>query len=92
MFSSSAFIRNQSKISVIVKISDDVDKILIYCGFNISSNRKDISEDVFESFEDIISLTEKYIGLVPAQDVRFFYTRSHLSALENCALVFSTIV
>ena len=28
--------------------------------------------------------------LVPAQDVHFFYTRSHLSALQNCALLFST--
>ena len=28
--------------------------------------------------------------LVPAQDVHFFYTRSHLSALPNCALIFST--
>ena len=28
------------------------------------------------------------IRLVPAQDVHFFYTRSHLSALQNCALIF----
>ena len=28
--------------------------------------------------------------LVPAQDVHFFYTLSHLSALQNCALLFST--
>ena len=28
--------------------------------------------------------------LVSAQDVHFFYTRSHLSALQNCALLFST--
>ena len=28
--------------------------------------------------------------LVPAQDVHFFYTRSHLSALQKCALLFST--
>ena len=28
--------------------------------------------------------------LVPDQDVHFFYTRSHLSALQNCALIFST--
>ena len=28
--------------------------------------------------------------LVPAQDRPFFYTRSHLSALQNCALLFST--
>ena len=25
----------------------------------------------------------------PAQDVHFFYTRSHLSSLQNCALLFS---
>ena len=30
------------------------------------------------------------IRLVPAQDGPFFYTRSHLSALQNCALLFST--
>ena len=28
--------------------------------------------------------------LVPAQDVHFFYTRSHLSAFQNCALLFLT--
>ena len=43
-------------------INDDVDKILLYCGFNISYNRKDIAEDGFESFEDIMSLTEKGPG------------------------------
>ena len=26
----------------------------------------------------------------PAQDVHFFYTRSHLSALQICTLIFST--
>ena len=30
------------------------------------------------------------IRFVPAQDVHFFYTYSHLSALQNCALIFST--
>ena len=30
------------------------------------------------------------LRLFPAQDVHFFYTRSHLSALQNCALLFST--
>ena len=24
------------------------------------------------------------VGLVPAQDVHFFYTRSHFSALQSC--------
>ena len=28
--------------------------------------------------------------LVPAQDVHFFYTRSHLSALQICAVLFLT--
>ena len=28
--------------------------------------------------------------LAPAQDVHFFYTHSHLSALQNCALLLST--
>ena len=30
-----------------------------------------------------------YYRLVPAQDGPFSYTRSHLSALQNCALLFS---
>ena len=30
------------------------------------------------------------VRLVPAQDGPFFYTRSHLSALQNCALLSST--
>ena len=30
------------------------------------------------------------IKFVPAQDVHFFYTRSHLNALQKCALIFST--
>ena len=29
-----------------------------------------------------------YIRLVPDQGVRFFYTRSHLSILQKCALIF----
>ena len=33
---------------------------------------------------------ENLIRLVPAQDVHFFYTHSHLSALQNCAVLFST--
>ena len=30
------------------------------------------------------------IRLVPSQDGPFFYSRSHLSELQNCALIFST--
>ena len=29
------------------------------------------------------------IWLVPAQDIHFFYTRSHFSALQSCAIIFS---
>ena len=35
-------------------------------------------------------LIDFLIRLVTAQDVHFLYTRSHLSALQNCALIFST--
>ena len=34
--------------------------------------------------------TRLVFRLVPAQDVHFFYTRSHFSALQNCALLLST--
>ena len=44
------------------KINDDVEKSLLHCGFNSSSNRKYNSEDGFESFKDIMSLTEKDTG------------------------------
>ena len=43
-------------------INGDVENILIYCGFKIISNREEIDEDGFESFEDIMSMTEKDIG------------------------------
>ena len=48
------------------------------------------------TLSDISNGHDKYFGkryhdgLVPAQDVHFFYTRSHFSALQNCALLFST--
>ena len=45
-----------------VRINDDVTKILFNCEFNSSPKHKEISEDLFESFEDIMYLTEKYIG------------------------------
>ena len=37
-----------------------------------------------------INIKVMYIGIFTAQDVHFFYTRSHLSALQNCALILST--
>ena len=30
------------------------------------------------------------VGIGPSQDVHFFYRRSHLSAPQTCALIFST--
>ena len=55
-------IRNQNRRSVIGTINYDVDKILLYCRFNSSYNRKDISMYRYGLFEYIMSLTEKYIG------------------------------
>ena len=31
-----------------------------------------------------------HLRLGPAQDVHFFYTRSYLSSLQNCAIILST--
>ena len=45
-----------------VKINNDVDKILVYCGFNRRSNRKKISENVFDLFKEFVSLTDKDMG------------------------------
>ena len=36
-----------------------------------------------------MKIFEEVLGRVPAQDVHFFYMRSRLSALQNCALLFS---
>ena len=38
----------------------------------------------------ILLLLKPNIRLVPAQDGHFFYIGSHLSALQNCALLLST--
>ena len=67
---------------------------------------RDLVEDKYMDIKYTISkektadiLTKKYSEddyvkhinrLVPARDVYFFYTRSHFSALQNCALIFST--
>ena len=37
----------------------------------------------------ILDMCYEVIRLVPAQDGPFFYTRSQLRALQNCALLFS---
>jgi hypothetical protein len=43
-------------------IDDDIDTILTYCGFAGPNERLNIAEDGFESFEDIMSLSEKDVG------------------------------
>ena len=42
----------------------------------------------FDEYNSRLSIEDK--RLVPAQDVHFFYTRSHFSAFQNCALILST--
>ena len=44
----------------------------------------------FQLIKQDAARDKQFVCLVPAQDVQFFYTRSHLSALQNCALLFST--
>ena len=53
--------------------------------------------DAYTSYDQFDKLTREFniyyrycIGIVPAQDFHFFYTRSRLSALQSCALFFST--
>ena len=43
-------------------INDNFYHILLYCGFNIRSNHKDITKDGFEVFKYVIFLTEKEMG------------------------------
>ena len=89
MIHSSGFIRNQSRRSVTTKINDGVDKVVIYFGFNRSSNRKDIAEYGFELFEDIMYLTEKDIGNISkgfsdrtASNVRIFFRLCRTNLLK----------
>ncbi len=43
-------------------IDDDIDTILRYCGFAAANDRISIAQDGFESFEDIMSLSEKDVS------------------------------
>jgi hypothetical protein len=43
-------------------IHDDIGTILRYCGFARANDRISIAQDGFESFEDIMSLAEKYVS------------------------------
>ena len=56
--------------------------------FHVPSVRLNRSSNFLKRFKKLI----RYLvfRLIPAQDIHFFYTRSHLSALQNCALIFST--
>jgi hypothetical protein len=42
-------------------IDDDIDTIPMYCGFDQEANRE-IARDRFETFHDIMALTEKDIS------------------------------
>ena len=55
-------ISDQNIRPIINIIKNGFYKILIHCGLNRSSNRKGISENVFELFEDTISLIYRDIG------------------------------
>jgi hypothetical protein len=44
------------------RINDDIDTILRYSGFFVANNRISIARDGFESFEDIMSLSEKDVS------------------------------
>jgi hypothetical protein len=43
-------------------IDDDIDTILRYCGFAAANDRISIAQDGFESFEVIMSLSEKDVS------------------------------
>jgi hypothetical protein len=43
-------------------IDDDIDSILRYCGFAEANDIISIAQDGFESFEDIMSLSEKDVS------------------------------
>jgi hypothetical protein len=45
-----------------VDIDDDTDTILRYCGLAAANSRTSIAQDGFESFEDIMSLSEKDVS------------------------------
>ena len=58
--------------------------------YSIISLRSMRTVVLLSELNNIETCTSDISRLVPAQDGPFFYTRSHLSALQNCALLFST--
>ena len=67
-------------------------QIMFNLAKNSSSYREmnNINNTKKESYDSSIRDDSGIYRLVPAQDFQFFYTHSHLSALQNCALIFST--
>ncbi len=51
-------------------IDDDIDTILRYCGFAAANDRISIAQDGFESFEDIMSLSEKDVSSLAIKDLQ----------------------
>ena len=79
--------------AVLLKLSCIRDDAVCYA--NDLSLRDGIARSswvVYALVEPCIDALEQLVGvgLVPAQDVHFFYTRSHFIAFQNCALLFST--
>ena len=58
---------------------------------DIPSNKQERYKPVtnYTNWPVLGSFNNWNIRLVPSQDVHFFYTRSHLSTLQNCALILS---
>ena len=56
---------------------------------SVTSDTK-ITRNVMNQLRVIFMASGK-IRLVPAQDVHFFYTESHFSALQSCAIIFQPI-
>ena len=62
---------------------------LKYIGVIMSSGNSPLSLRRFRNISNIVRDLFEVWRLVPAQDVNFFYTRSHLSVLQSCAFIFS---
>ena len=72
------------------EICQEINDIMV-CNDNDQKEKSTPMDHVLRYIRRNIYYMVSVNRLVPDQDIHFFYTRSHLSALQNCAL-FSQLI
>ena len=87
------FIQREEKKYSIKIITNDTIRYTIIWAWLLCTFRKIQSQPLHNHSSHAYerqNKNSKCCRLVPDQDVHFFYTHSHLSALHNCAIILST--